>query len=105
MKVKKVSSENSKGSTYSILPVLKGGVLKKTPLDEEEQAYRDLDLLKFAGKQIDISRFEAELVDETQSPAKLIYNYDIEADANGGTAEPVEPADNTDSEEGGNIPF
>ena len=71
--IKRVKPEGNKmGKTsYTALPVYKGMTVKQTPLTEEELAYRDLDLSKFAGKAVDRERFEEELVDENN--VRTIY--------------------------------
>lgn len=63
----KRSKANDKGGgkySYSVLPVMNGMTVKQTPLSDEERAYHDIDLAKFAGKPIDKERFEEELMDE-----------------------------------------
>lgn len=63
--IKKIVSDTSKTDVnYNALPVMDGVRVKQTPLSEEEQAYFELDLAKFAGKPVDTARFEEELADE-----------------------------------------
>ena len=77
--IKRVKPEGKKGKTnYSALPVYKGMTIKQTPLTAEELAYRDLDLTKFAGKPVDKTRFEEELVDENN--VRTIYEMEDDTD-------------------------
>jgi len=59
-------SRNKAGNktTYSAAPVYKGMSIKQTPLTEEERNYRDLDLSKFGGKEVDENAFASMLVDD-----------------------------------------
>ena len=69
-------SLESPKTTYTAIPVYQGMTVKQTPLTDEEKAYHDLELTKFAGKPVDKERFEAELVDENN--VRTIYeNVDI----------------------------
>ena len=83
--IKKVTSDVNKNDvTYSALPVMDGVKVKQTPLTDEEKEFRDLELIKFAGKPVDKARFEEELTDENN--VRTIY-------------------ENTDMDDGGNAPF
>ncbi|MBR4315983.1 MAG: hypothetical protein IKP65_03310 [Alphaproteobacteria bacterium] len=76
--IKRVKPEGGKKgkTTYTAIPVYDGMTVKQTPLTDEERAYHDLDLTKFAGKPVDKERFEAELVEENN--VRTIYeNVDI----------------------------
>lgn len=76
--IKRVKPEGGKKgkTTYTAIPVYQGMTVKQTPLTDEEKAYHDLELTKFAGKPVDKERFEAELVDENN--VRTIYeNVDI----------------------------
>lgn len=79
--IKKLVSDTSKTDVnYNALPVMDGMKVKQTPLTEEEQAYFELDLSKFAGKPVDTARFEEELTDENN--IRTVYeNADMSEDA------------------------
>ena len=57
-------SKNGNKTTYSAAPVYKGMSIKQTPLTEEERNYRNLDLSKFGGKEVDENAFASMLVDD-----------------------------------------
>ena len=79
--IKKTVSEKTKTDvTYSALPVMSGINVKQTPLTEEEKNYREIDLMKFAGKPIDKERFEEELTEENN--VKTIYESSDADDEN-----------------------
>ena len=80
--IKRVKPESKKGKTsYTALPVYQGMTVKQTPLTAEELEYRDLDLSKFAGKPVDKTRFEEELVEENN--VRTIYEMADETESDG----------------------
>ncbi len=84
--IKKSVSEKTKTDvTYSALPVMDGVSAKQTPLTDEELAYRDIDLKKFAGKPVDKARFEEELLEENN--VKTVYKGDDDVTSSEGNGD------------------